>query len=36
MVGTAVELLFLGHFEDAWQVGPLALIAIHRSNAKEN
>jgi hypothetical protein len=27
MIGTAVELLFLGHFEDPWQVVPLALIA---------
>ena len=27
MIGTAVELLFLQHFEDAWQIVPLALIA---------
>src|SRR5262245_48006143 len=27
MIGTAVELLFLQHFEDAWQIVPLALVA---------
>ena len=28
MIGTAAELLFLEHFEDAWQVVPLALIGV--------
>jgi hypothetical protein len=28
LIGTAVELLFLGHFEDAWQIVPLALIGL--------
>ena len=28
MLGTAAELLLLGHFEDVWQVAPLALIAL--------
>ena len=28
MIGTAVELLFLQHFEDAWQIVPLGLIAL--------
>jgi hypothetical protein len=28
LTGTAVELLFLGHFEDAWQMVPLGLIAL--------
>lgn len=27
MIGTAVELLFISHFEDAWQMVPLGLIA---------
>lgn len=27
IVGTAVDLLLTGHFEDLWQVAPLALIA---------
>ena len=28
MIGTAAELVLLGHFESAWQVAPLAVIAI--------
>ena len=28
MLGTAAELILLGHFEDVWQVAPLALIAL--------
>ena len=28
LIGTGVELLFLSHFEDVWQVVPLALIAL--------
>jgi hypothetical protein len=27
MLGTAVELVFLGHFEDGWQLAPLGVIA---------
>ena len=28
MIGTAIELLFLNHFEDAWQIVPLGVIAV--------
>ena len=28
MIGTEIELLFLNHFEDAWQVVPLGVIAL--------
>ena len=28
MLGTAVELVLLGHFENAWQMAPLVLIAL--------
>jgi hypothetical protein len=28
LIGTGVELLFMSHFEDPWQVVPLALIAL--------
>ena len=28
MIGTEIELLFLQHFEDAWQIVPLGLIAV--------
>jgi hypothetical protein len=28
MIGTEIELLFLKHFEDAWQVVPIGLIAL--------
>jgi hypothetical protein len=28
LIGTGVELLFMSHFEDPWQIVPLALIAL--------
>jgi hypothetical protein len=28
MAGTAAELLLIGHFEDSWQLVPLALLAL--------
>jgi hypothetical protein len=28
LIGTGVELLFMSHFEDVWQIAPLALIGL--------
>jgi hypothetical protein len=28
LLGTATDLLLLGHYEEAWQIAPLALIAV--------